>query len=1033
MGRLAYLLIAATLLSAGCKKSEPAPASPAEQPGPVAAGGAADTAAAPAGEAVPAAEAKAEPAGPRPVADPGSERTIRSGERPATVVEAQTLTATRRHSADGHTWLAFPMPKGAEAADASNTEVSPVRFRYRGDGHAYAVRVPGATRSQDEVIVRFVGDAPPTPLKFTVERDGYAWWFDAFASHHTQELTVEVPAGLSGDAAMTKRFFVGLARDLRAMGQRGWGPLPPYFAFAAARAERLGDVTTYDGGARPTPEAKTDMAETMSLYTGMTSINEALQTDRGLMLRSTLGDPKTDTVALASVEGVPQPQHPWDAMLTKAQKVPKIEPMAKHIPHDMLYVHMSDLRTAIRLANDADDWLESLIHAVEARPAVSHLIARYERELMLERMGLAETLGPLAVDGVAITAGDPFVREGTDVSLVFEVKERAILMTALAAYEAKARARTPDLTESEWKAGDHTVRLVRSPDGRVRQHRLELGNLIILSNSRGAIERFVAVADGKATSLADSGDFRWMRAEYPYDPAAEDGFVFLGDAFVAHAVSPRTKILQGRRMAAKADLMAVGFAQLLHGALEGKPADSADALVASGLLDKRELTQADGSPILFDPKIGARSERWGRVDALVPLADLPLTHVSPAEQQAYERFRDTYQSYWRGYIDPIAVRLRRSPDGKTLSADARMMPLVSGTEYDELIGKVGATAIPPPKKVSGARWTLAIGDDAPLRGELGGMGRSMNLGGLEWLGQYVMVGVASRSGIWDAALENGGREIPQLPAPEDNDPPARRAREAAVIARLPVYVGFHIANPVALAAALTSLRAMADTTSPGLVVWGMADPYRDIPIVTIGAGKTDSMPEFRGIRLYYAIAGSTFVASLDLGTLQTVIDDALASAAEAPKAEADAEEPMRQADLRVELDPNAPWLAKTAALFAESKIRQASWRAYRDIETLAAGLGGLPADGEPRRDAALGFFGYEPVAGPGATFSIDGEGRVLHSVYGTEVSPRFPALPVAGSPLSRLATELSRASFGLAFEGQDETRGLRAMMRWERR
>ncbi len=1028
MGRPLSILVAACLLAGACKKTAPAPAPGAAPEATPAAG---VTPAAPVG-------ADAEPARARPVTDPGSDRTIRAGERPPTIAAPQTLTATRRHSDGGHTWLAFPLPAGARSGAPSNTEVPPVRFRYHGDGFAYAARVAGPTSSSDEVIARVVGPMPTAPLRFTVERDPYVWWTNNFPSHDLQEITVELPAELPDDGAMPKAFFRGLARDLKATGSRSFAPTPPFVAFASARCDRLGDVARYDAGQRPTQQRKTDLAEAMSLYTGMTSVNEALQTDRGLMLRSPLGHAKEQTVALASLEGVPQPQHPWEEMLAKAQETPKVEALAEHIPQGMLYLHLGDLRTAIRLADDADDWLESLIHAVEARPAASHIIARYERELMLERTGLAETLGPLAVDGVAITLGDPFIREGTDVSLVFEVKGRALLMAALAAYEAKARARTPDLSESEWKAGEHTVRLVSSPDGRVRQHRLELGGLVVLSNSRAAIERFVAVADAKAPSLAQSGDFRWMRAEYPYDPAAEDGFLFLGDAFVTRAVSPRTKILQGRRMAAKADLMAVGFAQLLHGLLEGAPAASTEALLASGLLDKGELTHADGAPIVLDPKLGARSERWGRVDALTAIADLPLTQVSLDEKAAYERFRDTYQSYWRGYIDPIAVRLRRSPDGRSLSADARMMPLVSGTDYDELIGKVGATAIAPPARVSGARWTLAIGADAPIRRELGGIGKSMKLGGLDWLGDYVMVGVVSRSGLWDFALQTGERELPELPAPEDNDPSARRAREAAVVARLPVYVGAHIANPVAFAGALTALRSVAETTSPGLVVWGMADPYRDVPIVTIGPGKAGAMPDFKDIHVYYGTvrsgtAGSVFVASLDLGTLQTVIDDVLDGADAAPAAGAGAGEPKRQVDLRVALDPAAPWLMKTGALFAEAEIRQASWRAYRDIEILAAGLGGLPAAGEARREAALGFLGYEPVAGPGATFSIDADGRVLHSVYGTEASPRFPALPVAGSPLSRLAEDLAKASFGLVFEGEGDTRGLRAMMTWQRR
>lgn len=1011
MARRTLTLFACALSVVACKGSEPAPA---EAPDPRTA------------DAAPA--APAEPPTPHPVADPGSQRALRTGERPATTLAPQPLTATRRHEASGHTWLSCPMPSGAESATA--TELQPVRIRLRGGAHGYAVRVPGPTPARDELVVRLVGAPPPGPIELLVERDPATRWGDPFAPWVLQRVDLSVPAGLPDDRALPAAFFRGLARDLGAWGTRPGSATPPFFAFASARAQRLAGDTSPDAAARPTRAPKTELAETMSLYTGLTSVAEALQTDRGLMTwgsgRTTTGPP----VPLASIEGVPMAQHPWDAMLAATGKAPVIEPLASYIPQDVLYIHMGDLRTAVRLAADADDWLESLLQAVEARPATSHLVARYERELMLERTGLAETLGPLAAHGIALVLGDPFVREGTDLSLVIEVRKRSLLMTALATYEAQARVRDPALTETRWSAGEHPVRLVSSADGSVRQHRLELGDLLILSNSRAAIERFAAVADGRSPPLSASGDFRWMRAVYPYDPAAEDAFLFMGDAFVARAVSPRTKILQGRRMAAQADLLAVGFAQLLHGMLEGAPAPTAEALVASGLLDARELRHPDGAPIVLEPTRGARSERWGRADALTPLADLTLTEVSAEERDAYARFRDTYQQYWRGYIDPIAVRLRRSADGKRLSLDARMMPLVSGTEYDELVDKVGTTSFPPPARVGGVRWTLGIAADAPLRRELDGVGRSMKLGGLSWLGDTVMLGAASRSGLWDAALQLEPDRWPQLPAEPDAQDGDRRKREMEAIAHLPVYVGARIANPLGLATTLTALRTLAETTAPGLAVWGAADPYREVPIVTVSPGPGAGDPELRDVRLYYATVGDAFYATLDLGTLQTLIDETL----DRPTApDGDSAEAPRQADLRVGLSPDAPWLARTAALLVERELRRASWRAWRDIEVLAAGLGALPAEGEPRRQAALGFFGYEPVAGPGASFSVDAEGRLTHSLYGTEASPRFPALPVPGSPLARLADELDQASFGLAFEGEDESRGLRALVTWQRR
>ncbi len=97
----------------------------------------------------------------------------------------------------------------------------------------------------------------------------------------------------------------------------------------------------------------------------------------------------------------------------------------------------------------------------------------------------------------------------------------------------------------------------------------------------------------------------------------EEGFVFLPDAFIAKAVGPRAKILAARRMAARADLLAVNYAALLYGWLEGaRPAETA-ALREHGVLAPTDLEDADGRPIAFDPEQGA-SSAWGRPNAIPP-------------------------------------------------------------------------------------------------------------------------------------------------------------------------------------------------------------------------------------------------------------------------------------------------------------------------------------------------------------------------------------------------------------------------------
>ena len=53
------------------------------------------------------------------------------------------------------------------------------------------------------------------------------------------------------------------------------------------------------------------------------------------------------------------------------------------------------------------------------------LAARYEAELGLRQGPLTKLLGPTVVDDLAVVGSDPYLREGSDLSLVFSGCARA--------------------------------------------------------------------------------------------------------------------------------------------------------------------------------------------------------------------------------------------------------------------------------------------------------------------------------------------------------------------------------------------------------------------------------------------------------------------------------------------------------------------------------------------------------------------------------------------------------------------------------
>ena len=67
---------------------------------------------------------------------------------------------------------------------------------------------------------------------------------------------------------------------------------------------------------------RADIAELMDLYTGMTSVHEALQWDRNLRLDRTR--PRDWSWSVRAIEGVPLPAHPWEQMIAELGRQPVV-------------------------------------------------------------------------------------------------------------------------------------------------------------------------------------------------------------------------------------------------------------------------------------------------------------------------------------------------------------------------------------------------------------------------------------------------------------------------------------------------------------------------------------------------------------------------------------------------------------------------------------------------------------------------------------------------------------------------------------
>src|SRR5262249_35590869 len=119
-----------------------------------------------------------------------------------------------------------------------------------------------------------------------------------------------------------------------------------------------------------------------------------------------------------------------------------------------------------------------------------------------------------------------------------------------------------------------------------------------------------------------------------------------------------------------------------------------EAELVAGIAGPRELGVDAAFPdlgALILTADGVRSARYGSLDFLTPIAELPLDKVSPREAGAYKTWREGYQRAWSNFFDPIGARL--TVGEKKTAVDLTIRPLILGTEYADLRKMTGSKGL----------------------------------------------------------------------------------------------------------------------------------------------------------------------------------------------------------------------------------------------------------------------------------------------------------------------------------------------------
>ncbi|HYH87066.1 MAG TPA: hypothetical protein VEX60_16555 [Pyrinomonadaceae bacterium] len=407
-----------------------------------------------------------------------------------------------------------------------------------------------------------------------------------------------------------------------------------------------------------------------------------------------------ERVAVSRFKAPTIKSHPWVKML--AGRKPEISPLARAVPEDFYFVEFRTLTKLLDAYDAGDLWGAHLFNQSFREAQTLNVGERLKRQLAIETDAAMRPFYDLVVEDVAVTGSDLFAREGSDVTLLFRVKQPLLFSGKMegfleSAERAHAGARR---TMGQYLGVEYVQLATPERDVSVIAADPEPG-LHVRSNSLAAFRRVVAAIKGKdeagraAKRLGDASEFAYIRTLMPRGDEREDGFVYLSDPFIRRLVGPELKLTERRRLLCYNHLRMIGHASLLFRTEQGRWPDSLEELArtsaAPGAFGEGALSCPDGGQYaLSSDKTTGVCSRHGHALRLTPNIEIPVAEVSGAEANEYSAFLDEYNSYWRTFFDPIAIRLKVTPE--QYRAETIILPLIDNSIYTRL---ASALAGPP--------------------------------------------------------------------------------------------------------------------------------------------------------------------------------------------------------------------------------------------------------------------------------------------------------------------------------------------------
>jgi hypothetical protein len=735
--------------------------------------------------------------------------------------------------------------------------------------------------------------------------------------------------------------------------------------------------------------------------TGAAAIAESLALRR--MLTRDFRDTAKRTVDVATVSGITIAEHPWQKMMGK--KRPSPEPLAGLVPHDNYYVHFKSIAKFIEFGELLDQWGTSLARAYEVTSRDYGIKERLEKQLCLRSTLLGKTFGPLVVKSLAVTGSDGYLREGSDVTVLFQVADRKLFKGTVDGFIREARKEFgKGLHESKQVYHKIPIESYATALREVSLHRAMFGDYVVYSNSPAGLRRVIDTYQGRHKRLSNSLDFQYMRTVFRLEDKAEDGFVFLSDAFIRQLVGPASKIKEKRRLEGLTSLFMTTHAALFTAWETGKmPAAHGELLEVTGL-KAEEIYTPEGKGVVWDGgrKI-AVSDVYNTLHFATPLVELPIDKVTPGEAAAYKQFREDYLTQWRRYFDPVGIRVAFNKNKVRL--ETYILPLINNSRYNDLREWTGS-----------GMTTLDLRGLAPntfvqFLTHLSPTGRK----GLEdlvrwvsgvkqnnWLGDWVVVRLDD-SPVYSRMF--------QLALRRELDPEGRAnlwEEEQKLFAQIPLTLGVGIHKPKVFAEIVKEYQK----NQARWIKERHHFKYKDVPITKVTAKDgPDPIPTF-----YHAMIEGGWYISLSEPAIKDLIDRSVAREKEKAR-------PKKTDIVKVN---TSLYISPTTGEHMQDLARfylewETHYRALANAPIVYAlyRTGQVDADSSAAkvRAAAMQYLGFVPASADDSANVYEGKtDEVVNGRHGTLRRPRLHAGIEKSSPLGRLLESIRSLRADLRFK-----------------